>query len=118
MRKQSLAVPLTIILGIAANACDDPAQCVDANGTVVDDEQCANANNVDDAGQPLNPGNGHSGFFWYYGGRSFYPGDRASGGSYHPSPGKSYSSPGGYSFSPGVSHGGFGSNGAGHGGGE
>jgi hypothetical protein len=72
MRKQSLAVPLTIILGIAASACDENAQCVDANGTAVEDDKCISSsatNQLDDAGAPLQPGNGHSGFFWYYGGR-------------------------------------------------
>lgn len=113
MRKQSLAVPLTIVLGVAAGACDDPAQCTDANGTVVDDENCVNhPGQYDDAGTPIRSGS--SGFFWYYGGRSFSPGSRVSGGSWHPSPGRSYSSPNGYSWggsSPGIGRGGFGGHG-------
>jgi hypothetical protein len=112
MRKQSLAVPLTIVLGVAAAACDENAQCTDANGVVVDDSNCASV--ADDAGAPTP---GRSGFFWYYGGRSFSPGARVSGGSYYRSPTKSYSSPSGYSWgggsssSPGIGRGGFGGHG-------
>lgn len=48
---------------------------------------------------------GGSHFFWYYGGGSFSPGQRVSGGSYSPSPGVKYSSPGGRTFMPSTSSG-------------
>ena len=107
--KQSVAVPLTILLGIASSACSEKAHCVDENSQVVDEANCANsvAPELDDAGKPAH-GWGHSGFFWYYGGNR--SGSRVSGGGYTPSEGVSYSSPAGRSVSsPGVGRGGFGS---------
>lgn len=127
MRKSSLAVPLTILTAIAAGACDDDPpglqHCVNADGVVVDEANCADAGDrpLDSNGNPIP---GRSGFFWYYGGGTrYYPGNRiiiGGGGSYR-SGGGSYVSPGGhYSSGPsvGVGRGGFGSVGGAHGGGE
>lgn len=126
--KRSRVVTLTILLAIIASACEekqnDLKHCVDENGVVVEEKHCENAS---DAAPPYGPpqssdGGTHStgtrsgggGHFWYFGGHSapVAPGGKVSGGSYTPSTGKSYSPP-----SVGVSRGGFGSTGAGHGGG-
>lgn len=126
MRKQSLAIPLTILLGVASGACDEEEtnlkHCVDENNTVVDEDKCADAGAetvvIDDAGNRV-VHHGSSGFLWYYGGsRSpLSPGSRVSGGGYTPSKGSSYSSPrGGSISSPGISKGGFGGTGGGSGG--
>lgn len=104
--KRSKKVDLTIVTLLAASfsaACSQNPEmkhCVDQNGVVVDDSQCANQSGFS------------SGHFipyrWYYGGTGiFSPGSRISGGSYTPSTGHVYSSP------STVSRGGFGSVGRG-----
>jgi len=117
MRKQSLAIPLTILTVIAAAGCEEQRtqQCADENGVAVSDDNCADAGTVstDDAGQPLH--NNRSGFLWYYfyGTRGVPLGSRVSGGSYSRGSDYSYSSPSGKYTSPsvGISRGGFGSTG-------
>lgn len=124
MRKQSLAVPLTILTAIAAAACNDANQeqgfqhCVDENGVVVDESNCSDAGaaRLDSQGNPVP----HSGFIWYYGGTRFSPGVRVYGGGYSPRVTTIYSSPGGhFTTGPtvGVGRGGFGGAGIGHAGG-
>ena len=122
MLRRTKNISLVMLAAIAATACDeskteapnptdDLKHCVDENGVVQDEEKCKDA--------PLNPPTGsdggpahHSGgggghFFWYYGGTHTAPGGRVGGGSYAPTPGKSYSP-------PSIGRGGFGATGAGH----
>ena len=120
--KRSKIVVLTILVSIAAMACDEPhsneeiKHCVDQEGIVQDEAKCAaapvsaNPTTVINNGSPspIIP------YFWYYGGgyRSpVSPGTRVMGGSFAPSPGRSYSSPSTYSAPSTVSRGGFGSTG-------
>lgn len=119
--KRSKEITLTILVAIAAAACKDDMDskhCVDENGVVQDDSNCTNSPETLDGEAPMqsdgdggliprHAGGGH--FFWYYGGmRTASPGTRISGGSYTPSPGRSYSA-------PSISKGGFGSFGSSHG---
>lgn len=119
--KQSTTLNLVFINVLAASilACTpepENKQCVDTNGNVVNESNCA-ANN--------------SNFRWYYGGGLFNHGSHVSGGRFIPLPGHYYSSPsqrsssgsslwGGSSHgtsTPSVSRGGFGSSGHGFSGG-
>lgn len=103
--KRSKKIDLTILTLLAASfgtACaNDPEMkhCVDQNGVVVDESQCAN--------QAVGHGGAIMPFRWYYGGGLFTPGARVSGGSFTPSAGHVYSAP------STVSRGGFGSIGRG-----
>lgn len=122
-------------------------RCVDKDLNVVEDEKCLNAAApaassvavLDDAGAPdvsLTPNETRSGtsskpdaprtahagggfFFWYFGGSGGYTsGSRATGGSFHPSPGRTYVSRGvGFGHTGGrtISRGGFGNTGSGRG---
>ena len=113
--KQSKNINLIFINVVAASllaGCTTPPenkQCVDENGVVIDQSNC-------------NPGSPHYNphFRWYYGGGLFNRGSRVSGGTYTPTPGRTYASP---SFGSGehaspISRGGFGSSGHVSGGGE
>jgi len=112
MTRKSKTVTLTILAAIAATACDDPdiKHCVDENGVVQDENNC----NAPEGGAPVGtppPGAPVHIYHWYYGGYSSpqSPGTRVTGGSYSPTPGKSYST-------PSISRGGFGGTGEGFGG--
>lgn len=137
MLRRSKNVSLVLLAAIAAAACDEnKAQeeikhCVDENGVVQEDSKCHDAPvqppTGSDGGQPApHSGGGGGHFFWYYGGTRtpVAPGGRVGGGSYAPSPGRTYSSPssgggsrGGSTSSPSIGRGGFGGTGAGHAGG-
>jgi len=107
-----------MLTAVAAAACEQSKteeikHCVDENGVVQDESNCNNVPTQHPDGGPVDPAHPHGGgghFFWYYGGSSspVSPGGRVTGGSYSPSPGRSYSP-------PSVTRGGFGSTGAGHG---
>jgi hypothetical protein len=131
--KRSKTVTLTILGVITAHilaGCDEKTEeakhCVDDTDTVVDESNCGefDAGGLeqaqDDAGKPMVDNVGHpvyvhhggGGFIfiphtrWYYGGGGgtvYSPGTRVSGGSYTPTPGRSYSPP------STISRGGFGS---------
>src|SRR5258708_6393049 len=94
-------------------------RCVDEHNNVVDDSLCNNQPN-----QPQQRPDGHGGFIpffpyhYYYGGWGGYGlGSQVGGGSYSPTPGRSYTSPGGFgsSFAEGGSP--SSSSGTGHAGG-
>lgn len=121
--RKTKTITLTMLAAIAAAACEetkatteDIKHCVDENGVVQDESNCATVPEHDADGGPIDPQHPHGGghFFWYYGGFSSpqSPGTRVTsgtgGGSYTPSVGKSYSP-------PSISRGGFGATGAGHG---
>lgn len=123
--RKTRSITLTLLAAIAAAACDENQtatqenikHCVDENGVVQDESNCANVPESHDGGTPVDPQHPHNGghFFWYYGGVSSprSPGTRittGSGGSYTPSPGVKYSP-------PSISKGGFGSTGHGFSGG-
>lgn len=95
-----------VILPLLAISCkaDHYQHCVDDNENVVDDTLC-NPNTPNTSGHP---------YRFYYSPRMFSPGMRVSGGSWSPSPGRSYSSPSlGRSYgSSSISRGGFGSSGS------
>ena len=119
------AAALSILTG-----CRKPEmqRCVDEQNHVVDDKLCANL--PDQQGIQQQRPDGHGGFIpffpyhYYYGGWGGYGlGSQAGGGSYSPTPGRSYTSRGGFgsSFAEGGSHssssGEGHSSGGGHGGG-
>jgi hypothetical protein len=92
-------------------------RCVDEHNNVVDDSLCNNQPNAQQ--RP----DGHGGFIpffpyhYYYGGWGGYGlGSQAGGGSYSPTPGRSYTTRGGFgsSFAEGGSHS-SGSSSSGHG---
>ncbi|MBI5654922.1 hypothetical protein HZC53_04705 [Candidatus Uhrbacteria bacterium] len=70
-----------------------------------------------DAPRTVHAGGGGGFFFWYFGGGGGYaPGSRATGGSFHPTPGRTYVSRGvGFGHTGGrtISRGGFGNTGSG-----
>jgi len=123
MRKTK-AITLTMLAAIAAAACDENQvassevkHCVDENGVVQDESNCAGVPERTPDGGPIDPQHPYNGthFFWFYGGGTTYsPGTRittgSGGGSYTPSVGKSYSP-------PSISRGGFGGTGESFGGG-
>ncbi len=135
MLRRTKNISLVMLAAIAATACDETKSenpnppndevkhCVDENGVVQDESKCAGAPEHHPMGPDGGPiqshpssGGGGGHFFWYYGGAHTTPGSRVGGGSYHPTPGKTYSPPssrGG--SSPSIGRGGFGSTGAGHG---
>ena len=140
MQKRTKSITLTILAAVAATACDEkPAissdedikHCVDQDGVVQDESKCAgvpDTHHDHDGSAPHHAGGG--GHFWYYGGgRSIAPGGRVTGGSYRPSPGRTYSPPSrapsfsggggkvGGGSSPSIGRGGFGGTGGGHAGG-
>jgi hypothetical protein len=114
-RSRAVDIPLVmrvataaVLLGCGADHRAEAQRCVTRDWEVVPDANCE--------AQPTAPGHapiGHS-YFWYYGGRGFGIGERASGGSTIPptsgvvtrpnSGGGRFSAPGGVS-----SRGGFGS---------
>jgi hypothetical protein len=85
VKKSALVTFGVIMSALILCACSEDRRCVDANGNVVEDEKCKEADKRHITG-------GHRGFYWYYGGTHGGVGTRASGGS----------------FTPGVSRGGFG----------
>jgi hypothetical protein len=105
--KKSAKVAVAFLSSFAAavmNSCDDGGdwveakRCVNRDNVVVEDRSCED--------QSTRPG-GHGGGFYhhYYGGRGYYPGDVASGGSRIPQDGVRYESP------SRIARGGFGSTG-------
>lgn len=116
-----------MLAALAAAACDEQQtelkHCVDENGVVQDESNCTNQDGgTPVSGNPTHPGSTGGGhFFWYYGGSStpVTRGTRITGGSYTPSPGRSYSPPSvhGGGSGPSIGRGGFGGTGAGHAGG-
>ena len=128
--RRTKEITLVILAAIAAAACEESKQaeedlkhCVDENGVVQDESKCHDAPVQPPTGSDGGPahhsgGGGGHGFFWYYGGTRapVSPGGKVTGGSYAPSPGKSYAP-------PSISKGGFGGTGksfsspGGHGGG-
>ena len=83
-------------------------RCVDEHNNVVDDSLCQNQPN-----QPQQRPDGNGGYIpffpyhYYYGGWGGYAlGSQVGGGSYSPTPGRSYTSRGGFgsSFAEGGSH--------------
>ena len=132
-RSSQVAAPLLAAAALAlSTGCRRPdmQRCVDENNHVVADSFCQNQPNQQQQRRP----DGHGGFIpflypyrYYYGGVGGYAaGTTATGGSFTPTPGRSYStSRGGFgrSFSSGGEHGasgegsGHGGEGGGHGGG-
>ncbi|MGH7816296.1 MAG: hypothetical protein ACREOR_02810 [Candidatus Binatia bacterium] len=105
--KKSAKVTLAFLSSFAAavmNGCDsndsgdwvEAKRCVDHNTVVVEDRLCD---------ETIGRGGGHGGYYHYYGGRGYYPGDIATGGGRIGQPGVSYRSP------SQVARGGFGSTG-------
>ena len=121
-RSTKVAAPLLASAALAILAgCRKPEmqRCVDEQNRVVDDSLCANQPQA----QQQRP-DGHGGFIpfflyrYYYGGWGGYGlGSQVGGGSYSPTPGRSYTTRGGFgsSFAAGGSH--SSSSGSGHGGG-
>jgi hypothetical protein len=119
--RRTKEITLTILVAIAAAACEESKQpvdeelkhCVDADGVVQDESKCHDAPvqppTGSDGGPAHHSGGGGGHFFWYYGGTRapVAPGGRVSGGSHTPTPGKAYSP-------PSISKGGFGSTGKGY----
>lgn len=98
MLRRTTGITITMLAALAAAACDETQaelkHCVDENGVVQDESNCANLDGgAPDPQHPGTTGGGH--FFWYYGGSStpVARGTRVSGGSYTPSTGHSYSPP-------------------------
>jgi hypothetical protein len=92
-------------------------RCVDEHNNVVDDSLCQNQPN-----QSQQRPDGHGGFIpfysYYYGGWGGYGlGTQVGGGSYAPTPGRSYTTRGGFgsSFAEGGSHSSSGGHGEGAG---
>ncbi len=88
-QKKSQRVSLGLVVFVAGSlaACGptDYRRCVDRDGRVVDDEQCAS--------QARPGGIGYYGpYRWYYGGRGLRMGETVSGGSFTPQAGTSYHS--------------------------
>lgn len=118
MIRKTKAITLTLLTAIAVAACDeDIKHCVDENGVVQDEKNCAasptDGGDLPDGGaiNSSNPVPVHF-YRWYYGsggGGVYSPGTRISGGSYTPAPGKAYSP-------PSISRGGFGGTGESFGG--
>ncbi len=78
--KKSTLVTFGVIMStlILCVSCSEERRCVDANGNVVEDEKCKEADKQQRTG-------GHAGGFrWYYGGSGHGVGSRVSGGSYSP----------------------------------
>jgi hypothetical protein len=120
MLRRTRGIHITMLAALAAAACDESSadlkHCVDENGVVQDESNCADAGTA----TPGTTGGGH--FFWYYGGSStpVTRGTRITGGSYTPSTGRSYSPPSSYhggGSTPTIGRGGFGGTGEGFGGG-
>jgi hypothetical protein len=88
MGRRVIRVPLVVqvastgmLLGCGADHREEAARCVDRDWTVVGDEHC-DAQGAPVAGRaPIG-----SSYFWYYGGRGIYPGQRVEGGSTVPPP--------------------------------
>ena len=114
-RSRAVDIPLVmrvataaVLLGCGADHRVEAQRCVTRDWEVVPDASCE--------AQPTAPGRapiGHS-YFWYYGGRGFGIGERASGGSTIPPTGGVVTRPnsgGGKFFAPGgvSTRGGFGS---------
>jgi hypothetical protein len=117
-RSTQVAAPLlaATALSILTGCHREMQRCVDENNNVVDDSLCNNQPN-----QPQQRPDGHGGFIpffpyhYYYGGWGGYAiGSQVGGGSYSPTPGRSYTTRGGFgsSFAEGGSH----SSSGGHGG--
>jgi hypothetical protein len=78
--KKSVLVTFGVIMStLILCSCGEERRCVDADGNVVEDEKCKEADKTRSSG-----GHGGSRFFWYYGGTHGGVGTRASGGSYTP----------------------------------
>ncbi|MCU1320449.1 MAG: hypothetical protein JWM43_98 [Acidobacteriaceae bacterium] len=120
-RSIQVAAPLLAAAALAmSTGCRKPEmqRCVDENNVVVDDKLCANLPNQQGVQQRPD---GHGGFLpflipfhYYYGGWGGYGlGSRVGGGTFAPSPGRSYATRSGVttrggfgrSFSSGGAHG-------------
>lgn len=102
MRSKDVVLTTTLVAAAAiASGCSRPDEkrCVDINGMVVRDEECQREND-----QSFGTAGPAPRYRWYYGGVGAM-GAAVSGGSYAPSPGRSYVP------SSRVSRGGFGSSG-------
>jgi hypothetical protein len=77
MRKSALVTFGVIMSTLILCSCGEDRRCVDANGTVVDNEKCKEADKVRSSG-----GHYSGGHYWYYGGHGYGVGSRVSGGSY------------------------------------
>ncbi|MBI1741705.1 hypothetical protein HYR54_01410 [Candidatus Acetothermia bacterium] len=107
-KSKHIGLGLLTVAALSLSGCSSQQaqQCIDKSNMVVEDQKCEQIER-----QPgWNPGVWNtSPYRWYYGGTSNGAGSFVSGGSYAPTPGKSYSK--------GLSHsvrGGFGSTGHGH----
>ena len=77
MKKSAVVTFGVIMSALILCACGEERRCVDANGNVVEDEKCKEADQRQTTG-------GHRGFYWYYGGTGRTIGSKASGGSFSP----------------------------------
>jgi len=119
-RSTQVAAPLLAATALSLlTGCNRQMQrCVDENNNVVDDHFCK-----DQPNQPQQRPDGHGGFIFvplpyrfYYGGYGNYDlGTRATGGSFTPSSGVSYTTRGGFGSSF-ASHSSGSGEGGGHGG--
>jgi hypothetical protein len=103
-RSSQVTAPLLAATALSLlTGCRRPEmqRCVDENNHVVDDSLCNNQPN-----QPQQRPDGHGGFIpffpyhFYYGGWGGYAiGSQVGGGSYSPTPGRSYTTRGGFGSS-------------------
>lgn len=124
-RSTQVTAPLLAATALSLlTGCNRQMQrCVDENNNVVDDHFCKDQSNQ----QQQRP-DGHGGFIfvplpyrYYYGGYGSYDvGTQATGGSFTPTAGTSYTTRGGFgsSFAEGGSHSSGSGEGSGHGGGS
>jgi hypothetical protein len=102
VRSRNVVLTTTLVAAAAiGSGCSRPDQkrCVSQDGTVVRDEECERI----DRGS-FGAVGAYAAYRWYYGGRGGHtPGALVSGGSYTPTPGKSYVP------ASSISRGGFGS---------
>jgi len=114
-RSAQVTAPLLAAAALSLlTGCRKPEmqRCVDEQNHVVDDKLCANL--PDQQGVQQQRPDGHGGFLpifipyhYYYGGWGGYAiGSQVGGGSYAPTPGRSYTTRGGFgsSFAEGGSH--------------
>jgi hypothetical protein len=80
MKKSALVTFGVIMSALILCSCGEERRCVDANGVVVDDEKCKEADKRRTGGSY---GGSHGGgFYWYYGGSGRGLGSKVSGGSF------------------------------------
>jgi hypothetical protein len=76
VKKSTLVTFGAIMSALILCACGEERRCVDANGIVVEDEKCKEAEKKRSSG---GHGGGH---YWYYGGSGHGVGSKVSGGSH------------------------------------